>query len=175
MIGIRTFETDRWSNVPQDLGASPWGAGMCVRRQVADAYVAQLKNSSMRRGLDRTGTRLLAGGDTDLCLTACDLGLGNGIFSALKLAHLMPAYRLEESYLMELVESMTFSAHLLNYTRGTPVPQRPSRSQRLLTWYQSFWVPERERQFDSAILRGKEAALNEIERLQNDPKELTHR
>jgi len=164
-IAIREFDRDTWSNVPLDQQAISPGAGLCVRRAVATAYAKLLSENPARKQLDRTGTRLLAGGDTDLSLTSCDLGLGNGSFAALKLTHFIPKRRLEESYLLELVESMTCSSILLNYFRGGGLPQRPSRSQRLLRWYEGLRVPERERRFSDARQRGCEAALEAIEQL----------
>jgi glycosyltransferase involved in cell wall biosynthesis len=78
---------DRWSNLPELSIAMPSGGGMCVRRRVAEAYVALLKKDPARRMLGRAGNQLLSADDRDLSLTACDLGLGNGIFPALQLTH----------------------------------------------------------------------------------------
>lgn len=167
-IAIREFDRDTWSNVPLDQQAISPGAGLVVRRAVANAYAKLLAENPARKQLDRTGTRLLAGGDTDLSLTSCDLGLGNGSFAALKLTHHIPKRRLEESYLLELVESMTCSSILLNYFRGGALPQRPSRSQRLLRWYESRNIPERERRFSEAQQRGTEAALQAVESLRRN-------
>jgi glycosyltransferase involved in cell wall biosynthesis len=164
-IAIRQFERNRWSNLPEDRGDKPYGAGICVRQRVAESYAARVANDPLQRLLDRKGSQLLGGGDTDLCLTACNLGLGNGIFVGLKLTHLIPARRLEESYLLELVEAMTCSNVLLNYLMGTPL-SRSSRSQRLLRWYESWHLPKRERRFQAAKQRGAEAAFQEIQRLQ---------
>ena len=93
----RLYVCDRWSNSPNDRGATPSGAGMCVRRGVAEAYVRRLKSNSSGHALGRRGGQLLSSEDTDLALTSCDLGLGNGMFVALKLIHLIPEHRLEES------------------------------------------------------------------------------
>ena len=161
----RDFTHDRWSNLPELSSAMPSGGGMCVRRCVAEAYVTQLKNDPARRMLDRAGNQLLSACDRDLSLTACDLGLGNGVFSALKLIHLIPARRLEEGYLLRLVEGMACSRLLLKYFRGQR-PFRRSRSQRLLHWYQSLHLSARERRFEAARQRGIEAALREVERLE---------
>jgi hypothetical protein len=55
----------------------------------------------------------------------------------------------------------------LDYFRGD-LPFRPSRSQRLLQWYQSLHLSARDRRFETARKRGVEAALREIERLQQE-------
>jgi glycosyltransferase involved in cell wall biosynthesis len=166
-IAIREFSSDVWSNVPRDQTAAPCGAGMCLRRRVAMAYAERLRNDRVRQSLDRIGGQLFGGGDTDLALTSCDLGLGNGLFAALKLTHLIPASRLEEGYLVNLVRSMTYSATMLDYFRGER-PIRPSRSQRLLKWYQARHISARERRFDEAEWSGRKAAARDIERLERD-------
>lgn len=165
-LAIRELDRDLWSNVPLDQQAISPGAGLCVRRAVAEAYVRLLQESPARRLLDRSGARLLAGGDTDLSLTSCDLGLGNGSFAALRLTHFIPPRRLEESYLAALIEAMTCSSMLLTYFRGGVVPPPPSRSQRLLSWYERVRIPARERRFAEAQRRGRAAAWEAIAKLQ---------
>jgi glycosyltransferase involved in cell wall biosynthesis len=91
----------------------PVGAGCCVRRTVAQHYAQQLSTSPRRRALGRCGASLMAGEDTDLVLTACELGLQRGLFTCLRLEHLIPPERLEEKYLAELVEGILFSSSLL--------------------------------------------------------------
>jgi glycosyltransferase involved in cell wall biosynthesis len=166
-IGIREFAGDLWSNIPNDTRTAPFGAGMCVRRRVAEAYASALEDDPVRRGLGRTGTRLTGSEDSDIAFTACDLGLGNGIFERLKLTHLIPKRRTEESYLLQLVESLTLSHTLLLHRRGIPAP-RPSRAQRLLEKYQALFVPARDRSFDAARARGRAAALEEITRAERN-------
>jgi len=165
-IGLRKLERDLWSNVPNDLQTSPFGAGMCVRRPVAEEYARITASDPLRRSLDRTGGKLFAGGDSDLALTACDLGLGSGLFPRLTLTHLMPRGRLTEDYLLQLTEAMTYSSALLRFIREGEIPGTISRSDRLLKKYQSFFIPERDRRFDRAKQSGRESARREIERLQ---------
>jgi hypothetical protein len=163
-IAVRDFQRDSWSNVPQEAAALPYGAGMCVRRNVAERYLEMLARNPLRQALDRTGRGLLGGGDADLSFTACDMGLGNGIFAAMKLTHLISSRRLTEEYLLNLVESMTYSKTMLFHFRGTP-PNRASRSQRLLEWYQNLHIDARARRFEEAKRRGREAALRDVDRV----------
>lgn len=162
-IGVREFSGDLWSNLPNDTRTAPFGAGMCVRRRVAEAYLSLLESDPIRRRLGRTGTRLTGSEDSDIAFTACDLGLGNGIFERLKLTHLIPRRRTEEEYLLQLVESQTFSHTLLLHRRGID-PATPSRAQRLLEKYQSFFITPRERRFAAARGRGRILAMEEISR-----------
>ncbi len=157
-LAIREFNRDQWTNVPFVADAMPFGAGICVRRPIAEAYAQLIQNDPARKAFDRTGGKLLGCGDTDLVLTAYDHGFGTAVFAALKLTHLIPKSRLEEDYLLRLVESTTYSVTLLKALRGYALPQ-PSRSQKILEWYQSLRLDERVRRFERARKRGLEAAL----------------
>jgi len=122
-LALREVNEDRWSNFTDQSNLLPWGAGLCVRRSVANAYARKLAAEPMRLLLDRRGNRLLCGGDSDLVLSACDLGLGTGLFKALKLTHLIPARRLTEDYLMKLTEGNMYSDWLFMAVNGkSPTP-----------------------------------------------------
>src|SRR5439155_6632583 len=99
----------------------PCGAGMWVRRVVVQRWVERLANDPNRTALGRTGTRLISGEDSDLAWTAWEMGLGVGVFTALKMTHLIPARRLAESYILKLVEGTAYSNVRLMATRG-PLP-----------------------------------------------------
>ena len=122
-LAIRPCTEARWSNDPEDWESQPIGAGLCVRRVVAERYAGEIASDPLRRKLDRTGTSLVSGGDTDLVHCAPPLGLGLGRFPQLKLEHLMPAGRLTETYLLKLVRGVACSGTLLKALRGeTPQP-----------------------------------------------------
>jgi glycosyltransferase involved in cell wall biosynthesis len=113
-LAVHRAPRDRWSNQLFDYGATPAGAGMCVRAEVAGHYAENVRVDSRRRQLGRTGGGLGGCEDFDLAFTAIGLGLGVGIFTELALTHLMPSGRLEESYLLRLVEGHGFSTVLLH-------------------------------------------------------------
>jgi glycosyltransferase involved in cell wall biosynthesis len=167
-IGLRSLERDSWSNVPNDLQTAPFGAGLCVRRPVAEGYERLLQSDRLRSQLDRTGGALLGGGDSDFAMTACDLGLGTGVFARLQLTHLMPRQRLEEGYLLQLVEAMIYSHDLLRSFRGTAPTAPRSRAQRLLDFYEALWISPRERRFDAAKRRGHAAARRDLARVRQN-------
>ncbi len=124
-LAIREFEKDKWSNLNQHE-AAPCGAGMCVRKIVAEKYADWVNHDSKRLSLGRKGQLLLGGEDSDLAFTACDIGLGTGQFTSLRLTHLIPASRLTEEYLVKLVEGITYSHIILDSFRGkasiSPIP-----------------------------------------------------
>jgi glycosyltransferase involved in cell wall biosynthesis len=113
-------------------GPLPAGAGLCVRRVVAEHYSAQMEKSPWRRALDRKGTSLISAGDLDLALTACDIGLNCGLFKSLRLQHLIPPERLSERYLLELVEGIQLSSCILEMCRD------PRRAPPRISWW--WWV-----------------------------------
>ncbi len=109
---------DVWSNLRHPNRSVPCGAGMCIRKPIARHWSDLVANDPIRRGLDRKGQSLVSAGDGDLALTACSLGLGTGVFTALRLTHLIPARRVHRDYLLNLFESMQFSEALLRHVHG---------------------------------------------------------
>lgn len=125
---IREFASDRWSNLPRLPETMPCGAGLCVRRAVAERYV-QLHEQGLRGfQFDRSGSSLISGGDNDLAACGCDLGLGVGLVAALHLTHLIPPDRLTVAYLSRLAEGISFSSVMLDQLWGiTSEPRSVAR------------------------------------------------
>lgn len=142
-LAYRTLTTSRWSNIKGDVDSQPVGAGMCVRREVGRRYAAATANDTLRRSLGRRGTSLLAGDDFDLALTSAELGYGWGNFPSLSIVHLIPARRMEESYLLRLREEIMVSNVFLAALNGYATP-RPSSTSRFLpqyVWRYLRWGP----------------------------------
>lgn len=157
-LAIREFDNDRWSNLPRLATTMPCGAGLCVRREVAQKYVELHVSGDRVFQLDRTGDSLLSGGDNDLAACACDIGLGVGLVAELGLDHLIPPERLTLDYLSRLAEGIHFSSTLLDAERGLPVEAR-SRSGRLLDWLRLLRTPQPYRSVQSASIRGLDRAV----------------
>jgi glycosyltransferase involved in cell wall biosynthesis len=135
MLALRDVPRDHWSNDPRD-NIVPWGAGLVVRREVAEALVREVSFSAERKALDRSGTALNSGGDDDFSWVACATGWGKGLFRELELTHLIAAKRLEKEYLLRLAEGHSFSAALLLHVHGHPPPKLevPGTPRDVLTW-----------------------------------------
>lgn len=163
---IRDVPHDLWSNLPMLPDTMPCGAGLCVRRSVASAYL-QLHQSGRRPfALDRNGTSLLSGGDNDLAACACDIGLGVGIFGAMRLTHLIPASRLDESYLLALSENIALSAIILRSFRASPGSiAPPSLKKRVANAIRYAIMSRRERRIFRAVRRGERRALEQLKQL----------
>lgn len=98
----------------------PWdpvGAGMALRRVVAERYAEQARDPR-RASLDRVGSTLSSCGDSDLARTATDLDLYLGYEPSLRLVHIIPAGRLGLRYLRSLAYSIARDGMLLRRLRG---------------------------------------------------------
>ena len=96
-----------------------------------------------------------------MAFTACDIGLGTGKFTALKMTHLIPAFRLELDYLERLVEGMIYSHTILDSTRGK-LPQKKSWRGKLFQYYLRWRLTPNQRCLHDASLRGLDMALREL-------------
>jgi glycosyltransferase involved in cell wall biosynthesis len=123
-LALREVSGCHWSNIMPCDGAKPWGAGQCVRASVAKAY-RRCFEESLIRITDRRGNDLASGGDIEIDYVACNLGLGVGIFPELKIIHLIPAIRLEEEYLVRIVEGSFTSSILLDFKWRNKQPSSP--------------------------------------------------
>lgn len=156
-LAIREFKEDRWSNFPYANESNPCGAGLVIRSKVASTYAEKVARDPLRLSLDRKGDSLTSCGDGDMALTACDLGLGTGLFARLKLTHLIPAHRLTDAYLLNLAEGMAFSGAVLHSLRGRP-PKPRSLRERIMAWVGGLKMTKQSQELQAARWRGHEEA-----------------
>lgn len=161
MLAIREFDRDKWSNLLNQYQTTPSGAGMCVRKVVAEKYAELVRSQPERAGMDRKGKLLTSCGDSDMAFTACDIGLGIGLFTSLKLTHLIPAYRIQEDYLLRLAEGMTYSLAILDSLRGD-LPPKPPWQLRLAQYCRRWLMDPKTRSVYDASQRGLALALKEL-------------
>lgn len=161
MIAIREFDRDKWSNALYCNETTPCGAGLCISKVVATKYAELIREQPERAGMDRKGKLLTSCGDTDLALTACDIGLGTGMFQSLKLTHLIPVTRLQEDYLLRLAEGTSYSMTLLKFFRGEP-PAKLSWRSKLWQYYRHWRLEPRARRIHDASQRGLALAIKEM-------------
>jgi glycosyltransferase involved in cell wall biosynthesis len=143
-----------------DRAATAWGGGMCLRRGVGLFYRQQWLHSPIRQIFGPRGQAIICGEDTDLALSACDMGLATGVFKRLEITHLIPAERMNEEYLLRQCRGAAMSALLMQLVRGTPVRRLPQG----LKWRARFLYDcarkwGRKRRFYLAEVQGKRDAL----------------
>jgi glycosyltransferase involved in cell wall biosynthesis len=158
-LAIGEIREARWSNTRSGNPCCPCGAGLCIRQDVASTYALRTRGDPVRRSLGRSGTNFSACEDSDMALTACDLGLGIGVFPQLRLEHLIPKRRLELDYLSNLVAGIYSSQAILGAIRGDPAPlASPSGGlERLLKFWQRLHLSPETRRLDEAVERGRRA------------------
>ena len=161
---IREFDADTWSNLPRLPDSMPCGAGLCVRRNVALQYLHLHESGKRELFLDRSGDSLLSGGDNDLAACACDIGLGVGLISSLRLTHLIPPERLTAGYLERLVEGIYTSSVILDWQRSGRRAQT-SLPRRAIDFARALAAGNPHRRILLAAQRGRRAGLERIRTL----------
>jgi len=122
-LAIREFDRDQWASCwPLPNNVVPCGAGMVVRRVVAETYAKAVSANTLRRNLGRKGNSLMSAEDIDMAMTSRECGLGSGLFTRLHLLHLIPSSRLQPDYLERLLESIGYSTVMLHYNKGIALP-----------------------------------------------------
>jgi glycosyltransferase involved in cell wall biosynthesis len=165
-LGIRELESNKWGNLMQ-WENTPIGAGLCIRRRVAERYFQFAIQDSKRLKLDRCGDILFSCGDMDLAYTSLDLGLGIGRFKSLNLIHLIPPFRLEEKYFQKLIKGTVYSQTILLHLRGHSVTEKEWQINLKLAmpWLihpKSLLVEPRARSFGLASKEGYLMAIKDI-------------
>jgi len=161
-LALRETTVPRWSNVFPCFDATPWGAGLCLRRMVASNY-CRIWNESRIRLSDRVGRSLMSGGDMEIAYVACHMGLGMGVFPVLRLTHLIPAERVTTDYLVRMAEASTTSNYLLASKWQHVSPPSPFSPLGMLSVFKNIVVNRGlRRRMYLADLRARVAALRLI-------------
>jgi glycosyltransferase involved in cell wall biosynthesis len=140
-LAVREITKAAWGCLPgtQCTPFAPVGAGMVIRKSIADFYAAKVRADKVRDSLGRKGGVLASGEDSDMAYCACELGYAVGVFPELSLIHVMPRQRLERAYFLRLAEGMGFSHAVLGYIWDKRMPEgdtRPCLSVRVFDAYQ---------------------------------------
>jgi glycosyltransferase involved in cell wall biosynthesis len=163
LLTLREVDRDRWSNDPDHHASTPWGAGLCVRREVFERHCAELQDNPGRYNLDLQGTRLLYGGDTDIAYTACRMGRAKGVFRALALTHLISRSRCTPEYLCRVAYGRGYSEVLhFQSLHGQPAEPEGGLGHWARMRYRQLRMSALERSVDRAHFRGRTDALNEL-------------
>jgi hypothetical protein len=131
-LALRESPTPRWTNLAHCHEAIPYGAGLCLRKHVASAYLNHCRDAKITL-TDRRGTSLAGGGDLEISYVACSIGLGMGVFPELKVVHLIRKERVAPRYLRRIFEEAETSDALLAYKWRGILPESPLRLYGLLS------------------------------------------
>ena len=127
MIGYRVVHRDRISNMYM-WETTPAGAGMVVKRSIAQLYANAVFNKKQHAALGRKGNSLMSSQDIDLAYNSIDQGFFNGVFASLKVYHLHIEEHLNDEYLWRRRYHNVISSNTLNYIRFGKKPKRIPRS-----------------------------------------------
>ena len=172
---LTVFEVkeDVWSNLRDSFATYPVGAGMCIRRPVAERYLEWCRTNKKSSALDRSGNGLGGYGDMDLCQCAIDVGLGTGRSTQLKLTHLIPKSRLTLDYFVRHAEGDAASHLVYRAIRGLPYRELARHSWfKVLVWQLHCLkrrVPSEQRQIQAAHLRGLKRGLALADEITRSP------
>lgn len=165
--GERLIPQDVWSNIFDDNRTMPWGAGMCLRREVTDEYLRQVAADPRRLILGRTGNRFITGEDIDLNYVAVRLGYATGLFQRLSLAHFIPPERMTSGHIVRYRAGNAYSMVILQFLHfnRTNVPVR-SPTGTLLFWLR-IWLrmTPHQRRVEIAMHRARHAAVRDLRAL----------
>ena len=156
LLAIRDCRRASWTNEPYGSQSTPVGAGMCIRRSVAEAYAAATAADPLKVSLGRAGSSMMACEDTEMAHTSFEMGLGVGVFPELSLQHLIPADRLTQSYLLRVAEGRQASIVVMRALRGdaTGHPMSDHPAKRLYSWLRLPFLPAFELRMVLAEVRG---------------------
>jgi len=181
LLALRNILEDKWSNLPDD-DYVPWGAGLVVRASVAKKHSAALRQRKSNMQLDRSGHMLLSCGDNDFSWTACKNGYAKGVFTALRVSHLIPDERLKKSYLCQIAEGHGFSHVLLRAIHNKSLKifqEQPSSleiikaifkndTEVILRWLRNIYIERKQAPLKRAVMRawkrGIDRAIIQISR-----------
>jgi glycosyltransferase involved in cell wall biosynthesis len=159
----RELSADIWTNVIDHHDSTPWGAGLCARREVLEIYRQRVLANPMRRLLDPTPKRAGFGGDSDLSYSGCQAGFGKGVFKRLVLDHLIPAGRCSDEYLLRNAETNGYSTVLHGFVEhGKTTPPRNDWRFWIMSWVRRPRRKRLEWQVEMARRRGMWKSVSEI-------------
>lgn len=165
VLCIRTIKEEMWGN-GRDTRNLPFGAGMCLRSNVAQAYAKELSSCSERALLGRRGDLLTSSEDLDMALTCIGLGMGTGLFPSLCLTHLIGKKRLTRQYIIKLIEDSAYGQVIFERARGIQ-PSRPlSRIDRFVAAYKLWRGTSMQKAVAAARSRGIKRAEKMISNTQ---------
>ncbi len=164
----RMVSEDIWSNDREHIPSTPFGAGSVVRREVAEAYTRRMQEDPRWGMLGRTSEKLLSCEDIEIAMTACDLGLGKGVFKDLRLTHLILAQKMTDDFLCRNAYGNGCSSVVHNYLRFGRVPPRSSIFAKLNRFYRLWRMSPRKRNEEMAKDRGIRDGIAMVERLSGD-------
>jgi glycosyltransferase involved in cell wall biosynthesis len=162
LLTLQEFDRVSWSNMHTGLGVA--GAGMCLRKCVAEKFLQNIASDPVFFSLGRTGPTIPGVDDWEMALSACDIGLGLGKIPSLKLTHLIPHRRIDKGYLLSLQENAAYAYQ--SYVSHRKELQslkhhKVGRLNRIVQFFDRLRMGVLDREFHDAFIRGVNRAMHE--------------
>jgi glycosyltransferase involved in cell wall biosynthesis len=104
-LGVRDYGSEPITRMADHWGHwEPIGAGMCIRKSVADLFAEVVIASKIGNRLGRRGVLPLSGEDSLLARCGFILGYANSYEPSLRLTHHIAKHRFSANYLADLLE-----------------------------------------------------------------------
>ena len=117
-LAVREFGDTQIGEDVADSKCVPWGAGLCVLREVAHLFLESVTEKSALQGLGRKGSALLSGEDLLFSWLAVREGFCVGVHTNITLRHLISSDRVQKDYLVRIAAGQAYSAVVLNNALG---------------------------------------------------------
>ena len=124
MLAVRSVDVSRVSDDPEDAAAIPWGAGLCVDRHIAGFYRSVAEKLAIQPVFGRQSGRLYQGDDDLFSWISAGRAKRFGVFTELRLIHLISAPRLTRRYILRLLHDHSLSSHVRDYALTGAQPPR---------------------------------------------------
>lgn len=121
-LAICHFDQPVWSSFVDDR-SMPYGAGMCIRRRVAEVHLAGLDEGGLKC-LGRHDGSFVSGEDQVIVYAATSIGLAAGRFPQLEMRHRISSRRFDPGYLSKLVRGNAHGALLVQMLHGNAQSRR---------------------------------------------------
>jgi glycosyltransferase involved in cell wall biosynthesis len=161
VLCIREISKDIWGN-SANPAFLPFGAGMCVRRDVLLKYERDLLNNSARILLGRRGNSLVSSEDLDMGLCCINMGFGTGLFKNLLITHLIPKRRLSREYILKLIEDSACGQVIMEREHGLSAAKSISRIDKLVEGYKFLLASPMQKAVAAARERGAKRAASKL-------------
>lgn len=159
----RIIEQDIWSNNIKEYLSTPFGAGMCLRKEVYKAYLKVLETDKFRLNLGRKGEELLSCEDIDIVFFTCQIGLGKGMFKSLIITHFIPENKMTVDYLIKNTYWNRYSATLQNYYLFNEKPKVFTITSKILKFIRIMRMDNFRRKIELAKIKGGRDAWKKLQ------------
>ena len=117
-LALCEFDAATWASFVHDWTV-PYGAGMCVRREVVRTFLAGNSEKVFSSRFGRSGRSIVSGEDHLLAYAATSMGLGVGKFPSLVLHHMISKQRVQPDYIVQAARGNSHAALLLQLIHRT--------------------------------------------------------